>query len=124
MLHIATLFIYYSCCLACDVDIAAPGPIRLSHGRSYTLRCKVTAPDTFDRWDNPAIKIPVKDDPNLVDEQNGDEHDVKITSMNFFLSGVWTCYSKQGKSDNITLLITRKCMNISLVTSNFTSLFR
>ena len=124
MLHIATLFIYYSCCLACDVDIAAPGPIRLSHDQSYTLRCKVTAPDTFDRWDNPAIKIPVKDDPNLVDEQKGDEHDLAITSMNFFLSGVWTCYSKQGKSDNLTLLITRKYINIWLVTSNFTSSFR
>ena len=124
MLHIATLFTYYSCCIACDVDIAAPGPIPLTHGQSYKLRCKVTAPDTFDRWDNPAIKIPVKDDPNLVYEQDGDEHDLTITSLNLTLSGVWTCYSKQGKSDNLTLILTRKCMNILLLTSNFTSSFR
>ena len=97
------------------MDIAQRGPVSLTPSQSYTLRCTITPPDTFDRWDNPALKTSIQNDSNLAYETDGNQYDLKISSMNFFLAGVWACYSKEGNSDNVTIHIARKYLSREFV---------
>ncbi|CAB3997058.1 neural cell adhesion molecule 1-like isoform X1 [Paramuricea clavata] len=89
---------------ACDVTISNPEKsVRLGNAQSYKIRCLITAPDVFDRFSNPQYTSSIQSDPSLTYATTGNEHDLDIKSMNVFIAGVWTCYSKQGNSDNITL---------------------
>ncbi len=86
----------------------------LTHGQGYLLRCVVTAPDVFDRWSNPLYKSSIQYDSNLQYTNTGDEYDLQIVSMNAFFAGVWTCYSKQGRRDNVALTFARKFIYTSV----------
>ncbi len=86
----------------------------LTYGQSFTLRCVVTAPDVFDRWSNPLYKNSLQNDSNLQYTNTGDEHDLQIVSMNVFIAGVWTCYSKQGKNDTVILTFGSKYIYASV----------
>ena len=99
---------------ACDVEVANPDSKELTHGQGYTLKCKVTAPDTFDRWSNPLYKSSIQSDPELRYTDTGGTHDLEIVSMNVFFAGVWTCYSQQGKNDSVTLTFARKYIYASV----------
>jgi hypothetical protein len=100
------IYFYFS---ACDVTISNPEKsVRLGNGKSYTLRCLITAPDVFDRWSNPQYTSSIQSDPSLTFTKTGNEHDLNIKSMNVFIAGVWTCYSKQGNNDSIELKVTSK----------------
>ncbi len=86
----------------------------LAHNQGYTLKCRVTAPDSFDRWSNPLYKSSIQNDPNLQYTETGNEHDLRIVSMNVLFAGIWTCYSQQGKNDSVTLTFARKYIYASV----------
>ncbi|XP_046853940.1 hemicentin-1-like isoform X2 [Xenia sp. Carnegie-2017] len=89
---------------ACDVKVDFSGNrVSLSNGQKYTLACSVTPPDVFDNWRNPLLKIPIQNNPSLEYVKTGNKHKIEIKSMNVFIAGEWTCYSKQNKSDYIVL---------------------
>ena len=92
-----------------DVSVAGSGtPIKPSHGHTVNLMCTVTAPDVFDKWDNELYTSSIKDDPNLEFTESGNNHNIRIKSMNVYLAGVWTCYSTQGNNDSIIVDVARK----------------
>ena len=82
--------------------------VPLNHNQGFTLRCTVTAPDTFDKWSNPLYTSSIHNDSNIQYTKSGDEHDLQIVSMKLVIAGKWTCSSKQGNSDYITIEVTRK----------------